>query len=55
MFGAKIENIKVNGNITKCMGKVKFNGPMEENMKVNIKMIKNMDSVLFIGRMEEAI
>jgi hypothetical protein len=33
MFGAKIGNMKVGGNITRCMVKVKYNGQTVEDMK----------------------
>jgi len=55
MFGAKIGNIKVGGNITRCMGKVKYNGQMVEDMKASIKMIKNTGLVHFIGLMVEVM
>jgi hypothetical protein len=51
MFGPKTENMLENGEITKCMVKVKFNGLMVKFTMENIKMTKNMDLGLLFGLM----
>lgn len=48
-------DMKVNGNIIKCMDLVLFNGQTEGNMLGNMKMIRNMAMVNFFGLMEENI
>jgi hypothetical protein len=53
MYGFKTEIMKVTGNITECMEKVKLPGLMEDVMKASINMIRNMALVHFIGRMVE--
>ena len=54
-FGAKTENTRDHGKITRCMDLGKLSGQMEESMKVNMKTIKNMELELFIGPMGESI
>lgn len=51
MCGAKIEDMKGTGSITKCTDMEKYNGLMEGGMKENIKMIKKKGKALFIGQM----
>lgn len=53
MYGIKIDNMKVIGNIIECMGKVKSLGLMVDHMKANINMIRSTVLVLSTGQMEE--
>lgn len=55
MYGAKIENTRANGNITKCTDKAKLNGQMGESMKDSMLMIKSTESVLSTGLTEGSI
>jgi hypothetical protein len=52
MYGLKIVNIKDNGQIIKCMAKVKYNGLMVKFIKANMIMIKNKVWEHLYGLME---
>lgn len=46
------ENIRVIGDIIKCMVMVFISGQMEEHIMVSIMRIKNMEGVNICGQME---
>ena len=52
MYGIKIEDMKVNGRIIRCMDMVLQYRMMEENTKDSMSMIKSMVLGHFIGQME---
>lgn len=52
MYGIKIEDMKVNGRIIRCMDMVSQYRMMEENTKDSMSMIKSMALGRFIGQME---
>lgn len=52
-YGSKIENMKANGEIIKCMEKVEFNGQMAKYTMASMKTIKSTVQVLLAGQMEE--
>ena len=52
MYGIKIEDMKANGRIIRCMDMVSQYKMMEENTKDSMSMIKSMALGHFIGQME---
>jgi len=53
--GVMVENMRVNGKITKCMEKEHLHGQTGANISGNMIMIKNKAMVNFYGLMEEVI
>lgn len=53
MYGIKIDNMKVIGNIIECTEKEKSHGLMVDHTKANINMTRNTVLGLSIGQTEE--